>query len=175
MNRHRSDLSRAKIDGAIHLEQMFNRLPPLLAAVDMNADCLPVIARDVDLVGEVPDDRRSIAPDERGAIGGKKCTHVCGNLARAQSHLAQKTVSLVRSIRGKRSSHQAVPAWMRSLELRCGPATNVTKSERYAWRSAHAGMAMHDDPLSVGPGIDELCDGPRVILGEQNIRWLSLL
>src|SRR2546423_15721960 len=36
-------------------------------------------------------------------------------------------------------------------------------------------MAMHDDPLSVGPGIDELCDGPRVILGGQNIRWLSLL
>jgi len=36
-------------------------------------------------------------------------------------------------------------------------------------------MAMDDDSLCVGPGIDELSDRARVILAEENIRRLSPL
>src|ERR1700736_353395 len=36
-------------------------------------------------------------------------------------------------------------------------------------------MAMDNDSRCIGPGIDELSDGPRVIFGEQDIRRISLL
>ncbi len=36
-------------------------------------------------------------------------------------------------------------------------------------------MAMDNDSRCIGPGINELSDGARVILGEENIRRLTLL
>jgi len=36
-------------------------------------------------------------------------------------------------------------------------------------------MAMDNDSRCVGPGIDKLSDGPRVILAKENIRRLALL
>jgi hypothetical protein len=36
-------------------------------------------------------------------------------------------------------------------------------------------MAMDNDSRSIGPGIDEFSDGPRVLRAEENIRRLALL
>src|SRR6202158_2489919 len=64
---------------------------------------------------------------------------------------------------------------MRSFQLPRRPSTDIAQPERYARRSAHAGMAMDNDSVCIGPGINEISDGPRVILVEVNIRWFALL
>jgi hypothetical protein len=64
---------------------------------------------------------------------------------------------------------------MRSFQLRRRPPADVAQSERYAGRSAHARMAMDNDSPDVGPCVDELSDGLRVIVAEENIRRLAHL
>lgn len=59
---------------------------------------------------------------------------------------------------------------MRSLQLRCRPATNIAQSKRHAGRSADAGMAVDNDSPCIGPRIDELQNSAYVILGKENIR-----
>ncbi|MEA2705869.1 MAG: hypothetical protein QOH22_657 [Gemmatimonadaceae bacterium] len=81
---------------------------------------------------------------------------------------------LVLRLRGQRRSHQPVPAGMGALELRRCPATDVAQPERDSRRTAHAGVAMDDDSSRIGPGIDKVSDGPRVVLGKKNIRRILL-
>jgi hypothetical protein len=69
---------------------MADGLSPLFSSLDLNADALARFAGDIDLIGEVPGNCRSIEADERRAIRGEECTDVRGNLARSHAYLGQK-------------------------------------------------------------------------------------
>src|SRR5207248_1680020 len=77
--RKRERLRPAKIDCPIHLQQMLDRLPPLVRRRDVHSHVVSGITRDLNGAGEVPGDSRCVLPNESTAVRSEERPHVSGD------------------------------------------------------------------------------------------------